>query len=220
MEISRGAAWRLEERFGRQKSRCSRLIRLYFPQSAVTLHKYWVGRSCPSRSRNLYKSHVKIQLLSQIRLQELVRPSSAPVRPVWHRASSRQDHNSLIQTPNWTYKYAFRSSRWDLFNGEVKLEFWAHWMDWSDRCGWKVRPVRTAEFAKWPPRHTNHMRQLWLWLYDLHEFLDHLGKGFIFVTWTHDWTSYWRCSKCLLVPFNKIISRIPKMSLLSYKMHI
>ena len=32
----------------------------------MTLHKYRVGRSCPSRSRNLYKSRVKIQLLIRI----------------------------------------------------------------------------------------------------------------------------------------------------------
>jgi hypothetical protein len=41
----------------------------------MALHKYWVGRSCPHRSRNLYKSRIKIQLLTRIWLRAPVRPS-------------------------------------------------------------------------------------------------------------------------------------------------
>ena len=46
----------------------SRLIRLDVSQSAITLYIYRVRWYVPIRSRNPYKSRVKIQLLTQIGL--------------------------------------------------------------------------------------------------------------------------------------------------------
>ena len=85
-----------------------------YPQSAVALHIYRVGRSVPVRSQNPIKSCVKIQLLTRTGRSGPVWPVSGPVRPGC-RSSGR--HNSLIRTPNWTFYICIstvstRSTQW------------------------------------------------------------------------------------------------------------
>jgi hypothetical protein len=117
----------------------------------VALHKYRVGRSCPSRNRNFYKSRVEIQLLTRIWLRAPIRPSG----PIGQTGQGAGLVLTRTITPSYGLRtgcptYAFRSTWRGLRNGEVQLAFWALWSDRSDRCGWKVRPVRAAESAIWP----------------------------------------------------------------------
>ena len=108
-------------------------------QSAVTLYIYRVGWSVPIRSRNSYKSRVKIQLLTQIGHFGLVWPVSVPVWPPLDR-SDRSDRgaglpggitsSSELQIGRSTY--AFQSSRRHLCNGEVLLIIWQLCLDRSD----------------------------------------------------------------------------------------
>ena len=88
-----------------------------YPQSAVALHIYRVGRSVPIKSRNPIKSRVKIQLLTRTGRFGPVWPVSGPIWPVRPGCRSSGRHNSLIRTPNWTFYIcisivSMRSMQW------------------------------------------------------------------------------------------------------------
>ena len=120
-----------------------------YPESAVALHIYRLGRSLPVRSRNPIKSRVKIQLLTRT---GRFGPVSGPVWPLWTglTALDRSDRGAgllgrIISSSGFQIGrsiYAFRSSWWDLRNGEVQLIIWQSCPDRSDRFVWQVRPVR------------------------------------------------------------------------------
>jgi len=79
-----------------------------------TLHILRVGRSVPNKSRNPYKSRVKIQLLTRI---GLFGPVWRVSKPVWPRCRSSWRRNFSIRTANWTsYIYisiiSMRSTQW------------------------------------------------------------------------------------------------------------
>ena len=105
-----------------------------YPQSAVALHIYRVGRSVPIRSRNPNKTRVKIQLLIRI---GCFRPVWSVSKSVWPlvrpgcKSSGR--HNFLIQTPNWTFYIGVsiistRSTQWwSQFDNLTKL-YWPVYM--------------------------------------------------------------------------------------------
>ena len=117
-----------------------------YPQSAVTLNIYRVGRSVPIRSRNPNKYRVKIQLLTLI---GHFGPVSERVWPPMGR-SDRSDRgaglpggrNSSSGVQIGRSIYAFRSSRRDLCNGAVQLAIWYCYPNRSDWFTWPVWPVR------------------------------------------------------------------------------
>ena len=110
-----------------------------YPQSAMALHIYRVGRSVPIRSWNPNKSYVKIRLLTRIGHFRPVWPpldrSDREVRPA--RSDRRADLLGGIIF--WfglqigCSTYAFRSARWDLHNGAVQLTIWQTYPNRSNR---------------------------------------------------------------------------------------
>ena len=114
----------------------------------MALHIYRVGWSVPIRSRNPYKSRVKIQLLTQIGLFGIVWPVSRPVWPPLDR-SNRSDRGAGLPEGITSSSevqivcsiYAFHSSRRDLPNGEVKFIIWQTCLD---RSNWFTRQVSSV----------------------------------------------------------------------------
>ena len=105
-------------------------------QSAVALHIYRVGRSIPVRSRNPYKSRVKIQLLTRIGLFGPVWRVSKSVWPPLNRSDRGAGLPGGVTSPSGLQIghpiYTFRSSWWDLRNGVVQLIIWQLCLDRSD----------------------------------------------------------------------------------------
>ena len=103
-----------------------------YPQSAVALHIYRVGRSVPVRSQKPIKSRVKIQLLTRIGCFGHRSDRGAGLPGGITPSSGLRIGRSI---------YAFRSSRRDLRNGVVQFVIWQTCLDRSELFKEEVWPV-------------------------------------------------------------------------------
>ena len=168
------------------------LIRLGCPQSAVALHKYRVGRSCPCRSRRLH------QIPCQNTCSTRIRPAGTGQTATPYRSdrSPRVQKLPGVITPSSGLQigrsiYEFWSPRRARRNGEVQSAFWKHEPDRSDRFRQAVWPV----CPDWQQNHLGanfgrqHMPPCFLVKLACQETL-------IWAKIVHEWwsmTAYWSC---------------------------